>query len=111
LEWQPPKKVSIVSEIQRYNILFDRVDPQSKNALLPGTEETITSLQPGVVLQGLAAGAAYKIQIKVITTSGMFSTYSQPITTSTLRHQSDLEIFRESLNLDEIESSINSRFT
>jgi len=106
LEWEPPTKSSIASNIQTYFIKYNRIEPTSGQPLISGTEKTLRSSEPWAVLEGLVAGATYTISIKVKTTSGTESLYSPPTISSTLLQLTELEKFRESLNIEAIESNI-----
>ena len=74
--------------------------------LLSGTEETVEPITNEVTLKDLAAGGTYRVKVAVITTYGI-SLYSAATIFDTPVNKTELEKFRDSLNLDAIETSIS----
>jgi len=105
IRWNSPLRIAPVSNISNYVVLYERIDPLSLNSL--SNAKTQFSRENEITLQDLAAGATYKVQVKVRTTSGE-SQYSSETIASTPMVQSELEEFRESLNLQAMELKIDS---
>jgi len=108
IRWNSPLRIAPVSNISNYVVLYERIDPLSLNSL--SNAKTQFSRENEITLQDLAAGATYKVQVKVRTTSGE-SQYSSETIASTPMVQSELEEFRESLNLPAMELKIDSMST
>merc|ERR1712203_134744 len=108
IRWNSPLRIAPASSISNYVVLYERIDPHSLNSLV--NAKTQFSRENEITLQDLAAGATYKVQVKVRTTSGE-SQYSSGTIANTPMVQSELEEFRESLNLPAMELKIDSMQT
>merc|ERR1712203_1318682 len=109
IRWNSPLRIAPASNISNYVVLYERIDPLNTSNSL-GNAKTQFSRENEITLQDLAAGATYKVQVKVRTTSGE-SQYSSKHITSTPMVQSELEEFRESLNIPAMELKIDSMQT
>ena len=85
--------------------MITRVDPSSKDVLLPGSQ-SVESETETVTVGALASGATYKFQVMVITTEGE-SSLSNPVTAATNFQETELQQFRKSLNLNRIENDLS----
>merc|ERR1712203_12519 len=109
IRWNSPFRIAPASNISNYVVLYERIDPLNTSNSL-GNAKTQFSRENEITLQDLAAGATYKVQVKVRTTSGE-SQYSSETIASTPMVQSELEEFTESLNLPAMELKIDSMST
>merc|ERR1711963_681370 len=108
IRWNSPLRIAPASNISNYVVLYERIDPHSLNSL--SNAKTQFSRENEITLQDLASGATYKVQVKVRTTAGE-SQYSSETIDSTPMVQSELEDFRESLNLPAMQLKIDSMST
>ena len=107
LKWDPPSRLAESSKIKYYSIKYDRVDPENpEKPLTPGTEETVEAVTNEVTLKDLAAGGTYRVNVAVTTTDGM-SMYSAAALFAIPMNKTELENFRDSLNLVAIEENIS----
>ena len=105
LKWDKPT-ISPTASLLRYSVEITRVDPSSKEDLLPGSQSAESETETGTV-GALASGATYKFQVIVITTEGD-SSLSNPVTATTTFQETELQQFRKSLNLDSIENRLSA---
>lgn len=89
-----------------YCVKYDRVDPETGKPITSGTEKTTYSHTDKITLMGLAVGATYRIKVSVNITGYGASVFSDDIISSTLTNKTEIEKFRDSLNLGSIESNI-----
>ena len=108
LHWDPPTRLVEGSNILSYTIQYERIDPLSGNPLIVGNTRTQVSVSNEIILRDLAAGGTYQIKVKSKTTNGE-SVYSPATIAATPIKQTELQEFRESLNLPGIEQSINGK--
>ena len=107
LNWDPPSRIAESSKIKYYSVKYDRVDPEnSEKPLAPGTEETVETVINEITLKDLAAGGTYRLNVAVTTTDGM-SEYSAATLYDVPMNKTELEKFRDSLNLGVIENNIS----
>merc|ERR1712038_1483390 len=106
LQWDPPTRLVEGSSIESYTIQYERIDPLSGDPLIVGNTKTQFSVANEVILRDLAAGGTYQIKVKIKTSTGE-SMYSPAAIASTPIMQTELQEFRDSLNLPRIEQGIN----
>jgi len=105
IRWNPPTRIAPDAYISNYVILYERIDPHSLESL--SVAKTQFSGSNEITLQGLAAGATYKVQVKIRTTEGE-SEYSAEKIASTPMVQTEFEELRHSLNLPTLEQKIRT---
>ena len=110
LKWDPPycnenSSCNSDSRFLSYIIKYDRVDPNTAQPLTLGNEVTAHSEKTEIVLKDLASGGTYRIQVAVTTTVGTNS-YSAATLFTTDMNESELDKFRDSLNMESIEKNI-----
>ena len=106
IRWNLPLRIAPASNVSNYVVLYERVDPHSLNSL--SNARTQFCKENEITLQDLASGATYRVQVKVRTTAGE-SQYSPETIASTPMVQSELEDFRELLNLPAMQLKIDSK--
>ena len=105
LQWDPPKRILEGSKITSYKVRYERVDPKSAEPLIIG-DETITFAETNeMILKDLAAGGTFRIQVAVITTDGS-SELSAATLATTPMIETELDVFRKSLNIGAIEKKL-----
>ena len=89
-----------------YCVKYDRVDPETRKPITSGTEQTVYSHTDKITLMDLAVGSTYRIKVSVNITGYGASVFSDDVLSSTLTNKTEIEKFRDSLNLGSIESNI-----
>lgn len=107
--WEPPSKIAYGASIRDYVIRYERIDPRSGAILLNGSQQLLKSLGPEIVIPGLASGATYRVAVMVRTTMGDSNYSPSAIDKTILVTVSELDRFRDSLNLNAIENKITSQ--
>lgn len=105
LKWDKPL-ISPVASLLRYSVEITRVDPHSKEDISAGSQ-SVESETETVTVGALASGGTYKFNVKVFTTEGD-SSFSDSVTATTTFEKTELEEFKESLNLNTIESRLSA---
>ena len=105
LRWEPPERMIEGTRVTSYLVRYDRIDPESGKPLIPGGEKTAYTSNNEIILKDMAAGGTFRMEVKVTTTDGS-STYSASTISSTPIIKTELDEFRDSLNLGDIEESL-----
>merc|ERR1712018_703496 len=84
---------------------YKRIDPKSGEPLTTGNGKNTYTNKNEIILKNMAAGGTYSIEVKVDTTYGS-SVYSDPTVESTPMLKTELDQFKDSLNLPDIEKRL-----
>ena len=110
LQWDPPKRILEGSKITTYIVKYDRVDPITEEPLVIGSEKTSYAETNEIILKDLAAGGTFRIQVAVTTTDGT-SEFSAATLCNTPIIKTELDVFRESLNIGAIEDNLKGNLS
>merc|ERR1712018_255190 len=110
LRWDPPERMVEGSTVTSYSGRYNRIDPKSGEPLTTGNEKYANTNKNNIILKDMAAGGTYHIKVKVETTNGS-SAYSAPATASAPMIKTELDQFRDSLNLPDIEKRLEGMST
>merc|ERR1712012_1480469 len=105
LRWDPPERLVEGSTVTSYSVRYKRIDPKSGEPLTTGNEKNTYTNKNEIILKNMAAGGTYSIEVKVDTTYGS-SVYSDPTIESTPMLKTELDQFKDSLNLPDIEKRL-----
>merc|ERR1719336_1478564 len=107
LRWDPPERVVEGSTVT-YWVRYKRIDPKSGEPLTTGNGKNTNTNKNEIILKNMVAGGTYSIEVKVDTTYGS-SVYSDPTIASIPMIKTELDQFKDSLNLPDIEKRLEDK--
>merc|ERR1712012_1455820 len=105
LRWDPPERIVEGSTVTSYYVRYSRIDPKCGEPLTTGHEKIAYSNNNQIILEDMAAGGTYQIEVKVETTDGC-SAYSASKFASIPMKKTELDQIRDSLNIPDIEKRL-----
>jgi len=105
LRWDPPERIVEGSTVTSYLVRYNRIDPKCDEPLTTGNEKIAYSNNNQIILEDMAAGGTYRIEVKVETTDGC-SAYSASKFASIPMKKTELDQIRDSLNIPDIEKRL-----
>merc|ERR1712012_1170487 len=105
LRWDPPERIVEGSTVTSYLVRYKRIDPKCDEPLTTGNEKIAYSNNNQIILEDMAAGGTYRIEVKVETTDGC-SAYSASKIANIPMNKTELEQIRDSLNIPDIEKRL-----
>ena len=96
------------STVTSYLVRYDRMDPECDEPLKTGNEKITYSNNNEIALKDMAAGGTFRIEVMVKSNDGS-SAYSVPTIASTPMIKTELDQFRDSLNLPDIEKRLEGK--